>query len=721
MPSLLKCIAKAAVKHGPKALAQVVPFGDVLYELAAGVWQEYQDDRKAAAQQQYQDDRKAAAQQQPRVEPDAALRAEVQVLAQASPAEVRQAAVQAVLEAAANQPAQVQQTLTTYLTQVPAMIHRSLRRPADPTGTTVPPTLSLRQPADLLPFLPPKLPRFQPGDRPLPGVDWQLEELLGVGGFGEVWKARHAQLKGLPPVALKFCLDTTTAEALRHEAEVLDQVMQQGRHPGIVPLRNAYLNANPPCLEYEYVAGGDLAGLIQELRIKGGPPPLTAARIVHNLAQTVGFAHRLPRPIVHRDLKPANILVQRGPDRRLALRIADFGIGALAATDIIRRETSRPNATGRTLPTAIRGASTPLYASPQQTLGQPADPRDDVHALGVIWYQLLVGDLTKGVPTGLAWTKKLASGGVPVGMVDLLAECIEDDPEGRPRDAQVLAERLNALLNPTLTPTPTPTPAPAQQKAGDVSTNSLGMRFAFVPRGSFWMGGGAGTPGDEEVAIKHDFRIGAFPVTQGQWQAMMGNNPSHFSRTGDGKDEVKDVSDAELKDFPVERVSWDDVQEFLRKLNEREQNSGFVHRLPSEAEWEYACRGAVLSPGGTMSKEECSFDFYIQPQPTNSLSSRQANFNGKYPCGGAGKGPYLGRTCKVGSYQPNRLGIYDLHGNVWEWCQDTDDGGETRTFRGGGCYDGAKDCRAATRDGGEPEWSGGHVGFRVVAVAVRAP
>jgi formylglycine-generating enzyme required for sulfatase activity len=195
----------------------------------------------------------------------------------------------------------------------------------------------------------------------------------------------------------------------------------------------------------------------------------------------------------------------------------------------------------------------------------------------------------------------------------------------------------------------------------------------------------------------------------------MGSNPSHFSRSGDGKDKVRNISDADLKDFPVEQVSWDNCQEFIRRLNEREADSGWTYRLPTEAEWEYACRGGASSSGGTISDGDCSFDFYFE-QPTNALSSSQANFNGNYPYGGGAKGRYLERTCKVGSYRPNRLGIYDLHGNVWEWCEDSEDEGPNRVFRGGGCYDGGRDCRAATRDGGEPWWRGGHVGVRLARV-----
>src|SRR5580704_16116031 len=139
-----------------------------------------------------------------------------------------------------------------------------------------------------------------------------------------------------------------------------------------------------------------------------------------------------------------------------------------------------------------------------------------------------------------------------------------------------------------------------------------------------------------KTEIKEDFEIAIHTVTQGQWQAVMGKNPSKFSRDGKGKDKVKDIPDEDLKQFPVESVSWNDAQEFIKKLNQREAGRGYVYRLPTEAEWEYACRG------GATSEEECSYHFYLD-KPTNDLSSKQANFNGDYPVGQAHKGPNLGR------------------------------------------------------------------------------
>jgi len=445
----LRCIGKAAVKHGVRALVDLAPMGGALYDIASDAWTDYRDENKHAE-----------------------LRAELQALAQASPAEARQAAEQVTREVAAGQPPEVQIALTSYLSQVPAAVRQSLRRPADPTGTSVPGTMALNKPEALLPFLPTRLPRFKPGDCP-PGVgDWELVELLGTGGFGEVWKARHATLTSRKPVALKFCLDAATAGALRNEAQLLDRVMHQGRHPGIVPLLQTYLRADPPCLEYELVEGGDLAGFIQEQMTRGGVSTQFAAQIIHRLAKTVAFAHGLNPPIVHRDLKPANILVQRKPDGKVALLVADFGIGGIAAAQVIRKETGQQKSREQSLPSAVRGACTPLYASPQQRRGDRPDPRDDIHALGVMWHQFLAGDLTAERPGGRGWRKKRESRGMAPGLLDLLESCIDDDPNERPANAEDLAARMEPLLEPVRR-----TYGPAPRQSRDLRGKLLKNRY----------------------------------------------------------------------------------------------------------------------------------------------------------------------------------------------------------------------------------------------------
>ena len=200
--------------------------------------------------------------------------------------------------------------------------------------------------------------------------------------------------------------------------------------------------------------------------------------------------------------------------------------------------------------------------------------------------------------------------------------------------------------------------------------NSIGMEFAIVPKGKSWLGGGKDKLGDREVEIPADFYLGKYEVTQEEWTQVMGENPSHFSRNGDGKDAVKDINDADLKRFPIENVTWDQCQLFVAKLNKLEKEMGWVYQLPTRNEWEYACRG-----GPMLDKLDGAFDFYFT-KPKNTLLPEQANFNNG-----------VKRTCKVGSYQPNALGLYDMHGNVWEWCDDMLQPGGQRLRRGGAWAD----------------------------------
>ena len=148
------------------------------------------------------------------------------------------------------------------------------------------------------------------------------------------------------------------------------------------------------------------------------------------------------------------------------------------------------------------------------------------------------------------------------------------------------------------------------------------------------------------MTLSHDFWMGIYPVTQEQYAAVTGDNPSEFKG----------------QNRPVEKVSWEDAVAFCEKLTEQAAAravcpTGCVFRLPTEAEWEYCCRAGT----------ETATAF------GDGLSSEQANFNGNYPYGDAKKGPYLEQTSDVGSYQPNAWGLYDMHGNVWEWCLDAAD------------------------------------------------
>ena len=387
-----------------------------------------------------------------------------------------------------------QEEVAAYLMLVPASICRSFRRQSDPGGMSVPQRLVPKSADDLIPLLPPRLPRLKRGDRPSGIGDWQLEQLLGVGGFGEVWKAKNHYMQNMPPVALKFCLDPSAARILRNEVAVLDQVMRQGKHEGIVELHRTHLGAETPCLEYQYVEGGNLADLMQRRhRETSGFSPTEAAKIICRLAQIMGFAHRLSPPIVHRDLKPANVLIKWLENGEPVFKISDFGIGGVASKRAIQEESFHKTSQGHFLVSAVRGSFTPLYAPPEQIAGALPDPRNDVFALGVIWYQLLTLDMTNGKPGGDRWKSRLAGRGMRSDLIELLGACIEDELDDRPRDAQVLADQIARFTDGVVPPPPpgpilyplpeipsSPPPVPSGLKNRLILPFERGGRRAFL-------------------------------------------------------------------------------------------------------------------------------------------------------------------------------------------------------------------------------------------------
>ena len=196
-------------------------------------------------------------------------------------------------------------------------------------------------------------------------------------------------------------------------------------------------------------------------------------------------------------------------------------------------------------------------------------------------------------------------------------------------------------------------------------SNSIGMKMAMIPAGEFLMGspeneeGGCGrrpaAPGANHKALL----LGRVRGNAGGISSRVtGNNPSWFSRGGAEKDAVAGL---DTRRFPVENVSWHDAVEFCRRLSELpgEKAARHVYRLPTEAQWEHACRAGATT----------RFSF------GNECNGRQANCDGRYPCGTLEKGPHLGRTAQVGSYPANVFGLYDMHGNVWQLCEDWYDGG----------------------------------------------
>ncbi len=299
----------------------------------------------------------------------------------------------------------------------------------------------------------------------------------------------------------------------------------------------------------------------------------------------------------------------------------------------------------------------------------------------------------------------------------LFADWLEDrgDPRGELlRLTHILNQRMDQPNRTALEERLRVLVASGVRPVGPFQTNTLGMKFAWIPPGTFLMGSPANEPeregytGADEtqhgVTLTKGFHLGIHQVTQAQWQAVMGSNPSKFK--GDN--------------LPVESVSWENCMPFCQALGKKD---GKTYRLPTEAEWEYACRAGTTTP----------FHF------GDKISVNQANYNGNYTYGKGKKrvyrgkkGVYCEKTTPVGSFPANAWGLFDMHGNVWEWCADwfglypkeeINDpqgfiGGDARVLRGGSwtCY--PRLCRSACRFWNEPVNelvpNGGYCSCRVV-------
>jgi formylglycine-generating enzyme required for sulfatase activity len=243
---------------------------------------------------------------------------------------------------------------------------------------------------------------------------------------------------------------------------------------------------------------------------------------------------------------------------------------------------------------------------------------------------------------------------------------------------------------------------PAKAQAPKEITNSIGMKLVLVPKGTFMMGSPESEQGrnenenQHEVTISKDYYLGVYEVTQAEYQQVMTTNPSYFQG-----EKIKGDSSP----HPVEQVSWNDAVEFCKRLSglPEEKKAGRVYRLPTEAEWEYACRA-----GSTTA--------YSFGESSQSLGDYAwFNGNGNFP------------THPVGQKKPNAWGLYDVHGNVFEWCSDRlgeypkgavsdpagPEEGSPRVIRGGCWYNGAAGCRSASRNREDPSGRAFALGLRV--------
>ncbi|MBN2311408.1 MAG: SUMF1/EgtB/PvdO family nonheme iron enzyme [Candidatus Hydrogenedentes bacterium] len=592
-------------------------------------------------------------------------------------------------------------------------------RPAAPSRLTRLIEPGLEPPRELLDELDALL--LEPGD--VVAGRFEVVELIGFGPSGCVYDVADREHDGAHKALKAMAPSLVATHTARERFRAGIEAVQRLKHDGIVKVNEAGQDEERG-FEYftmEHVSGQPLRRFLSE---RGGPlPPREAVDIACRVCEALEHAHE---HTVHGNLKPENVLVQADG----AVKVLDFGLAALMTTGHLAKSSEAFGTTG--------------YRAPEQSVHlQEPDERADLYSLGALLYLMLTGEppgRPRQAPSRLA-------DGVPKGLDAAVMACLEPEPARRPASARALRHALNravtarrdlslviaavglvvialawatshyiareseppaprnAPLRPStpaprpVTPDPAasvaprlpvkpaaPPPAAAQFAPGQVQIFA-GIEFVWIPPGTFDMGSPADEPEREDdetlhtVAINRGFWLGRYEVSQAEWAAVMGAVPAKF--TGD--------------DLPVETVSWDDCDAYLRRLNEAHDER---FRLPTEAEWEYACRAGT----GTA--------FHFGPIP----STDEANYDGSFVYPGGAPGLQRNATLPVGSFAPNAWGLFDMHGNVAEWCQDWydpypdtpvadrfgPDRGTKRVFRGGSWYNAPALCRSANRDASDP-------------------
>ena len=602
-----------------------------------------------------------------------------------------------------------------------------------------------------------------------------IQEKLGAGGMGQVYKAYHPEAAKL--VAIKVILpqgkwDAESIKRFEREVKASEKLV----HPNIIAVLDSGGINGQLFMVMELIEGKDLFELINE---KGKLPVNEAVAYIIQAARALEHAHA--NGVIHRDVKPANLIA----DSKGLLKIVDMGLAKIQAgenEDIVSMLTTN---------TAIMGSAD--FMSPEQTVStKNVDARTDIYSLGASFYFLLTAKVM--YPQKTAFSKLIAHRQAPISSLKfmrpevsqklddvytkMVAKKVEDryqsmtklildlealekesraqnrlkqDPALNPfqvngvnfldlddisikpkKSVGIFANKKIALfcaglfvaigllfvmlfitkntwvkndLNNTndaheafLEP---PFDNNQAQEAQQALAKNLGLEvettldlgtgvnlaMILIPQGKFIMGSPLSEPGhksDEaqhQVVFSRPYFIGKYEVTQEQWEAVMGDNPSQ-------------IKGAKL---PVTNISWLDCQNFISKLNAKTESN---YRLPTEAEWEFACRSGAKSAYSVGDK----------------ITKNDSNFEN-----------VKGSAKPVGSYKPNAFGLYDMHGNVWEFCSDWYGAysagksldpmgvknGRDHVLRGGSFFVDGLLLRSSTRDFVAPDFHNVVIGFRL--------
>jgi len=589
---------------------------------------------------------------------------------------------------------------------------------------------------------------WKPGHQLESRPEFVVDCILGEGGFGITYKVHHQALNQ------DFVIKTPNAR-LQNDPDYpkyLNRFIQEGQrvakichdpHPHIVRVTDLFEEVGIHCLVMDYVPGESLWKYVQN---QGALSEAQAVRYIRQIGDALRVVHKAG--LVHRDATPLNIMV-RSPEKAVLI---DFGI----AKGLIPTTSTTTDKAGN------RG-----FAPYEQMLRGNRKVTVDVYTLAASLYYAVTGQRPMD-----SYTRKLDDAElippqqIIPGLSDATNQAILSgmalEAKNRPQSIEAWLALLtfeppiirsvtsssvesSATVQPAKTAKTLPVSAfDFQVVTVEVKSGVLGKKLTLnrrpqqayhyietlgdvplemvaIPGGTFQMGSPEtedGHSGDESpqhwVTIK-PFFLGKYPITQAQWQAV-----AHLPQVNRELD--PDPSSFKGADRPVEQVSWYDCVEFCARLS---QYTGWNYRLPSEAEWEYACRAGTTTP------------FHFGETITTDL----ANYDGNYTYGAGAKGKYRGETTPVGSFQvANAFGLYDMHGNVWEWCLDqwhdsyegapsdgqawiidNNNDNHSRLLRGGSWSFYPRYCRCALRGWDTPGFRLYNYGFRVVCGAAWTP
>ncbi|MGC9528797.1 MAG: SUMF1/EgtB/PvdO family nonheme iron enzyme [Limnospira sp.] len=572
---------------------------------------------------------------------------------------------------------------------------------------------------------------YWPNGHSLQNGKFTIETVLGQGGFGITYKALHRGFNA--PVVIKtpnafLQHDPDYAKYVQRfirEAQILAQ-LERDPNPHIVRVKDLFQEAGAHCLVMEFIEGKNLYTLVQE---QGTLSEQTALALICPIARALEQVHR--GGIVHRDATPVNIML-RGNGQSVLI---DFGIA------------------GNVVPTVTSSKifGNQAFAPYEQLIKGDRSPTVDIYTLAASLYYAVTGQL----PTDCFARKVDREELVPPKNLAPVSDFVNDAimagmALNKTRRPQSMQEWLKLLEPPKRTPLYRPKTTPfsfeivkVNKKGKEISRspgqaecivedlgNGVTLEMVLIPGGTFTMGSPAseqrwsGYSGEEEpqhrVTIQ-PFLMGKYPITQAQWKRVA--NLPKLQRDLD-----PDPARFKGNNRPIERVSWYDAIEFCARLAQATKKP---YRLPSEAQWEYACRAGTTTP----------FHF------GETLTTDIANYDGNYTYSSGVKGVYRQETTPVGQFKvANAFGLYDMHGNVWEWCADPWHGNykdapsdgrvwdennndyqdydidvlvnllktkEMRVLRGGSWFNLPELCRCAFRYGVDPDYLNIDIGFRV--------